>query len=287
MFDSQLATKFLQKLQGMSEEEIYERADKATDSGMGRIIEEYPLRGNLTQHLDDNGISSWDYSDKKCKYHRRDSGQGWKMADKVFNKHIGKTYTELKNIILKKRNRRFFELSLLDQLDKALKGTNDTYCFNSDNRLELKEKIVTTKYKYNPYLFRKMDFSNLDNFQKNFSTDLPMLERYEKFIQMLEYNGYEVDISDLSTTFKGKGIKGYICVDPSVSYYFGLVFADYYEYFNKVSRCPLVFNIPKSKLGCDSALKELSYLGTLSAKKELYNETYEPKNVNLIKPWER
>ena len=70
-------------------------------------------------------------------------------------------------------------------------------------------------------------------------------------------------------------------------FYCGLVFADYYEYFNKVSRCSLVFDIPKSKLGCDSALKELVYLGTKSAKKELYNETYQPKHVNPVNWWNR
>lgn len=287
MFDSQLATKFLKKLEGMSEEEIYEKADKAIDSGMGRIIEEYPLRGNLMQHLEDNGVSSWDYIDKKCKYHRRDSGQGQRMSKKIFKKHIGKSYAEIKEIILKKRFRRFFENSLLDQLDNALNNTNDVYCFNSDNKLELKEKTITTKRQYNPYLFRKFDISSFHNFNKSLNRDLPMLERFEKFIQMLEYNGYEVDIHELSMSFKGKNIVGYMSVDPEQSAYYGLIFAEYHEYYDKVSRCSLVFNIPKSKLGCDSALKELEYLGTKSAKKELYEETYKPKHVDFVQWWNR
>ena len=89
------------------------------------------------------------------------------------------------------------------------------------------------------------------------------------------------------TSFKGKGIQGYVSVDDSITYYYGLVFAEYYEYFNKVSRCSLVFDIPKSKLGFDSALRELTYLGSKSAKKELYEETYEPKHVNPVKWWSR
>ena len=244
-------------------------------------------RGNLKTHLKDNGVSSWDYIDKKCKYHRRDSGQGWDIAEKIFKKHVGKTYKEIKEIILKKRCRHFFEMSLLDQLKIAYTGTHDIYTFNSDNKLELKEKIITTKNEYNPYLYRKLDLSSFSNFNKSIKNDLPMLERFEKFIQMLEYNGYEVKIYELSCSFKGKGIRGYINVDSNSPSYCGLVFADYYEYFNKVSRCSLVFDIPKSKLGCDSALKELVYLGTKSAKKELYNETYQPKHVNPVNWWNR
>lgn len=287
MFNSQLATKFLKKLEGMTEEEIYERADKAIDSRMGRIIEEYPLRGNLTQHLEDNGKSSWDYVDKKCKYHRRDSNQGWKIANKIFKKHVGKTYIEIKEIILKKRYRHFFEMSLLNQLEKTYTDTHDIYTFNSDNKLELKEKIITTKHEYNPYLYRKLDLSSFSNFNKSLSNELPMLERFEKFIQMLEYNGYSLDITETSAFFIGNNIKGYISIDSDLPSYYGLIFADYNEFFNKVSRCPLVFDIPKSKLGCDSALKELKYLSTKSAKKELINETYRPKHVNLVKWWDR
>lgn len=285
MFNSQLATKFLKKLEGMTEEEIYERADKAIDSGMGRIIEEYPLRENLIQHLEDKGISFWDYVDKKCKYHRRDSGQGWKIANKIFKKHIGKTYIELKEIILKKRHKYFFEMSLLEQLDNVYNNIHDTFYFNLDNKLELKEKIITTKHEYNPYLYRKLNIEELK--LGKFNNELPVLERFEKFVQMLEYNGYLLDITETYASFIGNNIKGYISIDSNLSSYYGLVFADYDEFFNKVSRCPLVFDIPKSKLGCDSALKELKYLGTKSAKKELIDETYKPRYVNLVQWWNR
>ena len=159
MFDNQLAKKFLTHMSPSLVEGDYENVTKSDDLSMGRIIEQYPLRGNLLTHLDENGVNSWDYVDKKCKYHRRDSGQGWDIAEKIFKKHVGKTYKEIKEIILKKRCRHFFEMSLLDQLKIAYTGTHDIYNFNSVNKLELKEKIITTKNEYNPYLYRKLDLS--------------------------------------------------------------------------------------------------------------------------------
>lgn len=285
MFNKNVAKNFLSSISSSLKEEQYENLDQINDRKMARFIDQHPVRGNLINHLKDNSVSSWDYVDKKCKYHRRDSGQGWKIAEKVFKKHVGKTYKEIKDIILKKRYRRFFELSLLDQLESTFNNTNDTYCFNSDNKLELKEKTPTTKLDFNPYLYRKLDLSSFENFNKSLSRDLPMLERFEKFIQMLEHNGYLLEIYDASVYFTGKGIKGYASIDSS--YYYGLVFVDYFEYFNKVSRCPLVFDIPKSLLGFKSALKELEYVGSKEGKKALYDETYEPKHVNSVKWWNR
>lgn len=284
MFNNQLAKKFLTHMSPSLVEGDYENITKSDDLSMGRIIEQYPLRGNLLTHLDENGVNSWDYVDKKCKYHRKESNQGSNLANKIVRKHLGKTYNELKILFLNKRYQYFITQSMLSFLDEVKDDKDSDFIFNSDNKIEVRFKKVTTKSNYNPYLYRSF---NIEDLLSSTKSDLPMIERFEKFIKMLEYKGYSVDISETSIFFTGKNIKGYASIDSNYSAYFGLVFADYYEYFNKVSRCPLVFDIPKSKLGVDSALKELEYLGTKSAKKELYNDTYQPKHVDLVCWWNR
>ena len=251
---------------------------------VNKYLGTYSNTGNLRSHLEEQGVAYWDYRDKKCRYHRRETNQGWSFLERVFAKSLGSSYSEIKQIILDKKLKYFQKDSAFYYLNKVLKNQDEDYFFNSKGKLERKEKILTTKHEFNPYLYRKFVF---EDYSSRDIMNLPMLERFEKFIQMLEYNGYEVEINELSCSFKGKGIQGYVSVDDSITYYYGLVFAEYYEYFNKVSRCSLVFDIPKSKLGFDSALRELTYLGSKSAKKELYEETYEPKHVNPVKWWSR
>lgn len=281
MFDSNLAKKFMTHLSNMTDDEIYDRASKADDVGMGRIIEEYPLRGNLLSHLEEQGVCSWDYIDKKCKYHRKESNQGMKLIYRVLDKHLGKSYSEIKKIIKDKRLEYFTESAALDVLEDVKNNTDYEYCVNSEGVIELKEKQETTKTEFNPYRYKPfLPFWET----KEDKESILALDKYKKFLSCLENAGYELNIDNLHCAFRGKGIEGYVCIDPS-SAYSGRVFADYHEYFNKVSRCSLQFLIPYSKLGSESALKELKYLGSKQGKQDLYKDEYKPKHVEMNGWW--
>lgn len=252
-----------------------------------KFLSTYSNVGGLKSHLEEQGVAYWDYKDKKCRYHRRETNQGWSYLERIFQKSVGSTYTDIKKMLMNKKLKYYQKDSALYYLNKVLKNQDEDYFFNFEGKLEVKEKNLTTKKEYNPYLYRKLNLVSFDSFSSYLESELPLVERFEKFVQMLEHHKYEVEISSTSVSFKGFGIVGYCTIDKDYPAYVGLVFAEYYEYFNKISRCSLVFDIPKSKLGFDSALKDLQYLGTKSAKKELYEETYEPKYVNPVKWWNR
>jgi hypothetical protein len=281
MFDSNLAKKFMTHLSDMTDDEIYDRASKSDDVGMGRIIEEYPLRGNLLYHLEEQGVNSWDYVDKKCRYHRRESNQGTKLACRVIDKHLGKSYSEIKKIIKDKRLEYFTESAALRILEDIKNNVDYDYCVNSDGVIELKEKQVTTKTEYDPYRFKPfIPFWT----EKEDKESIILMGNYQSFLTSLEQVGYDLDIYNLHCSFRGFGIVGYVCIDPD-SVYKGLVLADYNEFFDKVSRCPLSFSIPKTSRGKDNAMKDLKYLGSTKGKKDLIAETYQPKFVTFKGFW--
>lgn len=272
MFDSKPIIKITNHLNSLSPGERGDDISKLDDVKYFRAIEKYSLRGNLKDHLIENGTNFWDYSDKKCKYHRHDTGQAWSIGEKIIRKHLGKTLEEIKEIMLKKRKPYFIEQGFLDLLDYIRDDKDEEFTINSENKVELRVKKITVKPEFNPYLYRRFNFNNPH------CTSLPLQERYEKILEVLDRKGYLLEISELDTVIRGKGVVVYISIDPS-SPYCGLIVADYFEFFNKVSRCPVSFEIPKSFLGCQSAIKELEFLGSEKAKKELINDNYEMKHV--------
>ena len=248
-------------------------------------IEEQPLRHNLKLRFNEISVNYWDYKDKKCPYHRKETSQVTKLASRVFNKHLGKSYKELLDIF-KSKKLRHLEYKIVTQwLNEILQGSDESFLFNTEDKLELRQKVITTKSEYNPYRYRRFILDDLLNSDNRF--DQSLFEKFEKFINMLERNGYSVEVSGSSFNFSGKGIKGYSTINPNYSNYSGLVFVNYSEFFDKISRCPLVFDLPKSLLGFKSALKEIEYLGTNSAKKDLIQDIYKPKHVNFIQWWNR
>lgn len=218
------------------------------------------------------GRDVFDIIDKKCKYHRTDYGKSYHQAAKFLHKYLGKTKQELLNLVYKKKLKHFVQLGFINAIEDAVKNKEySTFCFNSEGKLELKEKKLTTKSEFNPYRYRRFNpLTFLEDVKKR--TDLPMIERFEKIIQVLEYNGYEVKIYGEAVGFIGKGVNGYISIEEG--YYYGKIFADYHEFFDKVSRCPLVLPIPKSQLGAKSVLKSLEFLGSKKGKQALLNGTY-------------
>lgn len=235
-------------------------------------------------YYDRTNRDSWDILDKKCRYYRKDYGNGYDYAKRLCDKYLGKTPNEilklgLSHIESKLRSDYFFKLGLTSYLH-YMKDPNSSSCNHVviDNLVHLKNKIVTTKKDVNLF---KYEVIESDLYLKS---DSITFNKYLAFITELEARGYEVDIESTCTLFKGKNIQGYVSITPN-NYTYDLVFVDYHLFWNKISRCPLVFKIPKSSLGIVSAFKELDYLGTKQAKKELENDSYFPKHVNLYKWW--
>ena len=109
------------------------------------------------------------------------------------------------------------------------------------------------------------------------------INKFTNFVKALELNSFEVELDSTCATFNSNTVKGYISINPDHSFAYDLIFVDHSEHWNKISRCPLVFKIPKSRQGISSAILELQRLG--NSKKELENDSYEPVHVNAHKWW--
>lgn len=246
------------------------------------VLEKVPLRGNLKTHLTSQGVNMWDYVDKKCKYHRRESGQGWDLVDKISLKYLGKTYNQLKSLILNKRLKYFERQSALDRLKHIREGLDDDFIFNIENKLELKDKPLTVETIFNPYRYRLF---NIDEYLKGIDNkDYKVVENFQIFLKVLKKNNYTLEISSCSATFKNEKVKGYI----NLGNWFSnepLVFVDNIETFYKASSCPLIFKLPSSLKELQNALKEFEFIGSKRAIPYIREFSYEPRFVKTKIYW--
>ena len=225
-----------------------------------------------------------DIWDKKCRYYRDEYGHGYDYARRLCNKYTGKTPEEililgLNHIKKKLRDEYFFKLGLTEYI-RYMKDPESTSCDHLviNGVVHLKYKQVTTNANANLFKYELLSQPE-DKY-----LDIEVFNKYLLFVSKLEAEGYSVDADSMSTSFIGKNVKGYVSITPD-NYTYDLVFADHEPFFNKISRCPLVFRIPKSAVGITAALKELEYLGSKYARYSLQEYTYEPKHVHSIKWW--
>lgn len=227
---------------------------------------------------------SWDALDKKFRYYRNEYGHGYDYAKRLCNKYAGKAPKEililgLNHIKKKLRDEYFFKLGLTEYI-RYMKDPESTSCDHLviNGVVHLKYKQVTTNANANLFKYELLSQPE-DKY-----LDVEVFDKYLLFVSKLEAEGYSVDADSMSTSFIGKNVKGYVSITPD-NYTYDLVFADHKPFFNKISRCPLVFRIPKSAVGITAALKELEYLGSKYARYSLQENTYEPKHVHSIKWW--
>lgn len=281
-FDKKASLSFLRSVKHKLVESHFEDFSESDDKEYSLLFERYPIKGRLKDHLKENSVNYWDYTDKKCRYHRKETTKGSKIARKILNKNLGSSYKDILQTIKEDKLRYFEKQSALEILEEVLIGKNLEFIFNQDGLLEMKEKQFTTLSEFNPYRFKS--FVSLKALSEE---EVLIQQNFKNFVKYLEKSKYTVSISPQDCVFKGLGIKGYVCIDHSITSYYGLVFAEYGEFFDKVSRCSLVFEIPSSNLGAISALKELEFLGTKTAKKLLIEDAYFPKHVKEIEWWSR
>lgn len=226
---------------------------------------------------------SWDIIDKKFKYYRHEYQDGWNYANRLCNKHLGKTPKEilqlgLSHINKKLRREYFFVIGLKCYLDSL-------YDFNiySCSHIVI-DCVVHVKWKKRTTLEHRSKFKyEINNVVASKDLDYFTINKFTNFVKALELNSFEVELDSTCATFNSNTVKGYISINPDHSFAYDLIFVDHSEHWNKISRCPLVFKIPKSRQGISSAILELQRLG--NSKKELENDSYEPIHVITHKWW--
>lgn len=65
---------------------------------------EAPSKEGMRQHLKESG-EFWDYKDRRCRYHSRVYGRGHKFADKLLDKNVGKSFSQVVKVM--KNNPRY------------------------------------------------------------------------------------------------------------------------------------------------------------------------------------
>ena len=226
---------------------------------------------------------SWDIIDKKFKYYRHEYQDGWNYANRLCNKHLGKTPKEilqlgLSHINKKLRREYFFVIGLKCYLDSLY-----DFSVYSCSHIVI-DCVVHVKWKKRTTLEHRSKFKyEINNVVASKDLDYFTINKFTNFVKALELNSFEVELDSTCATFNSNTVKGYISINPDHSFAYDLIFVDHSEHWNKISRCPLVFKIPKSRQGISSALLEFDRLGNSS--KELENDSYEPLHVNTHKWW--
>ena len=102
----------------------------------------------------------WDYKDKRCRFHRRDYGQGYEHANKLFEKNIGQSFHSVVKTLKNDPRYKymyFFRRGVNETIEDVKNNSFSYLRFDSDYYLDNKSNTVHKRPTRKRYKFSKQN----------------------------------------------------------------------------------------------------------------------------------